>query len=388
VSPSAVSKVVHKASGVSPQMRARVTASVEQLGYGQSAAAGDQLARGQAPRVTLQDVARDAGVSAAAVSKVVRGAYGVSPKMKAKVSAAVDRLGYRPHYAARAMRGRSYTVGVLLPDLAFSYPTEVAQALLDELQPTPFQGMIVAAGLSPSPQQQTVEALIDRQMDGLILIAPTLDASSLEEIGAKIPLVVVGRHGSTESFDTVVDDDHHGAALMVSHLVSLGHERILHTSQADAGLRRPHVLSHTARHDGYVDAIKQHGFRPDVIFTKFTEAGGHEAALQAFARARPPTAIFAGADLAAFGALRAAEERGVRVPEDVTITGYDNMYISTLGRVGLTTIDQSARLTGSTSARLLLERMDGRTAAVRFVVTPKLVVRTTSGPPPDLSPGH
>src|SRR4029450_12288639 len=105
------------------------------------------------------------------------------------------------------------------------------------------------------------------------------------------------------------------------------------------------------------------------------------AALQAFDRVEPPTAIFAGADIAAFGVLRAAEEQGLRVPEDLTVVGYDNIYMATIGRVSLTPVDQSGHLTGSASARLLLERIDGRTEPKQFVVAPRLFARSTSGPP-------
>jgi LacI family transcriptional regulator len=94
-----------------------------------------------------------------------------------------------------------------------------------------------------------------------------------------------------------------------------------------------------------------------------------------------PTAIFAGADIAALGALRAAEERGLRIPEDLTVVGYDNIYTSTIGRVALTTIDQSGDLTGATATKLLLERLEGRTEAVHHVISPRLVVRSTSGAP-------
>ena len=100
---------------------------------------------------------------------------------------------------------------------------------------------------------------------------------------------------------------------------------------------------------------------PDVIETYYSEEGGYEAAVQAFSRDPRPTAIFAGADIAALGVLRAAEEHGLRVPEDLTVVGYDNIYTSTINRVSLTTVDQSGRETGAASIRLLLERINGRT---------------------------
>src|SRR5690349_17833662 len=105
--------------------------------------------------------------------------------------------------------------------------------------------------------------------------------------------------------------------------------------------------------------------------------------MQAFDRALPPTAIFAGADIAALGVLRATEELNLRVPEDLTVVGYDNIYMSTINRISLTTVDQSGQLTGRASTRLLLERIDGgRTTPKQYVLAPRLIPRGTSGPPP------
>ncbi len=332
-------------------------------------------------RVTIQDVAKDARVSISAVSKVLRDAYGVSPEMRAKVTEAIERLGYRPQAGARAMRGRSYAVGVMLAALSHPFQPEIVEGITDELEPGPYQEILITGGLAAPRQQRSIEALADRQVDGLVIITPEIGTDWLEQLGAELPAVVVARHGGAVHFDTVVDDDRGGARLMVDHLVGLGHRSIVHTSHPTGSLERPFVLSHTARRDGYVAAMKRHGLEPDVIETSYTEEGGFLAAVEALDRPSPPTAIFAGADIAAVGVLRAAEERGLRVPEDLTVTGYDNINASAIGRVALTTIDQSGHLTGQMSARLLLERLTGRTRPVHYVVAPRLVVRATSAVP-------
>jgi LacI family transcriptional regulator len=332
-------------------------------------------------RATMHDVAREAGVSVSAVSKVLRDAYGVSPQMRARVTAAIETLGYRPHAAARAMRGHSYTVGVMLPELSSPFPGEVSESISRELERTSYQGVLVAAGLDTARQQQSIEALLDRQVDGLILIAPWTNAQWLEDLGARVPTVVVALHGGGDNFDTVVDDDYEGSRLIVDHLVGLGHRRILHTGQPSRGLVPPHVLSHTARCDAYVEAMAAHGLEADVLITAYSEEGGYQAATEALDRPQPPTAIFAGADIAALGALRAAEDRGLHVPEDLTVVGYDNIYTSTIRRVALTTVDQSGTLTGTTAARLLLERLAGRTEPVHHLIQPRLIVRATSAQP-------
>lgn len=330
-------------------------------------------------RATLQDVASEAGVSFSAVSKVIRGASGVSPQMRERVTAAIEKLGYRPHAGARAMRGKSYTIGVMIVQMESPFQPEVVLGITEALQTTPYQEVVIVGGIPPERQKRSIEALMDRQVDGLIVVAPWMEAEWLEELGAKIPTVVVARHGTATAFDTVVDDEYQGARLMVDHLVELGHKRIVHTSMPSGGLE-PFVLSHTARRYGYEQAMLRHGLTPDVIDTSYSEAGGYEAALQAFSAMDRPTAIFAGADIAALGVLRAAEEHGLRVPEDLTVVGYDNIYVSAIGRVALTTVDQSGQLTGANSARLLLERIEGRTQPAHYVLAPHLVTRHTSGP--------
>jgi LacI family transcriptional regulator len=344
-------------------------------------AAAETPRQDAARRVTIEDVAREANVSVSAVSKVLRNAYGVSSQMRERVTAAIEKLGYRPHAGARGMRGRSFTIGVMLTELSSPFQPEVVEGITDELESSPFQEILVAGGVTAERQQRSIEALVDRQVDGLILIAPWAGQTWLERLAARLPTVVIARHGNAEGYDSVVSDDYEGARLMVEHLVALGHERILHTSQPSGGLSKPFILSHTARCEGYVKTMERHGLQPDVIETAYSEQGGYQAAIEALSRQEPPTAIFAGADIAALGVLRLAQERGLRVPEDLTVTGYDNIPGATRGLVALTTIDQSGRLTGSNSARLLLERINGRTRPVNYLMAPRLVSRATSGEP-------
>ncbi|MFG6201988.1 LacI family DNA-binding transcriptional regulator [Nonomuraea sp. JJY05] len=339
------------------------------------------MAAPESRRVTIQDVAKVAGVSVSAVSKVLRAAYGVSPQMRQRVTEAIDALGYRPHAGARAMRGRSFTIGVLIADLASPFQREIAGGIGAELDPSPYQEVLIGGGPSAARQRRGVEALVDRQVDGLVLVAPWMETSWLEALGARIPTVVVARHGGGDSFDTIVNDDHEGARLMVDHLVGLGHRRIVLTGHPAMGLTSPHVLAHTARCEGYAAAMRRHGLEPDVVETSYTEEGGYEAALLALAGREPPTAVFAGADIAALGVLRAAEERGLHVPGRLSVTGYDNTFVSTIGRVALTTIDQSGHRTGSIGARLLLERIEGRRRPVHYIIAPRLMPRATSGRP-------
>ncbi|MEN2739640.1 LacI family DNA-binding transcriptional regulator [Microbacterium sp. X-17] len=331
-------------------------------------------------RVTISDVAQAAGVSTSAVSKVLRSASGVSPQMRARVSEAIETLQYRPHAGARGMRGTSFTIGVMVTEFSSPFQPEIAEGISDELGDTNYQEIVVRGSTDPAQQRRSLEALFDRQVDGVIVIAPWTSQAWLEDLGRDIPTVVVARHGTSRNFDTVVSDDRRGAQLMVEHLVQNGHTRIAHTGQPSGGLRGQHVLSHTERQRGYEIAMREHGLEPELVVTNYTEQGGYDAAQLLLDQAAPPTAIFAGADIAALGVLRAADQRGLHVPGDVAVAGYDDILIAGIPRVGLTTINQSGRETGRASARLLLERIRGRTEPLRYVVAPVLRPRsTTSG---------
>lgn len=298
--------------------------------------------------------------------------------MRERVTQTIADLNYRPHAGARGMRGTSFTVGVMVTDFSSPFHPEVAEGISNQLDQTPFQEIVVRGGVDPSRQRRSIEALFDRQVDGLIVIAPWTPQEWLEDLGREIPTVVVARHGAPRHFDTVVSDDNLGARLMVDHLVSQGHTRIALTSQPSGGLRGQYVLSHTERERGYEEAMRARSLQPQIVRTTYSEEGGYRAARDLLDRSNRPTAIFAGADIAALGVLRAVEEAGLRVPDEVAVAGYDDIAVAGISRVGLTTIDQSARETGETSARLLLERIEGRVDPVRYVMRPQLRERATT----------
>lgn len=335
-----------------------------------------------ARRVTIADVAKHAGVSTAAVSKVLRNAYGVSAEMSERVRSAMAELGYRPHAAARSMRGRSFTIGLLLDNIRNPFYGDILDGITDALAKTDFQVLVGSGGFGSQQQSRLADAMIDRAMDGLILVAPAMSRPQVIATAKSVPTVVVGHHDTADEYDSVVDDDLAGAALVVDHLVALGHRRIAHTSATGKGqwLRRPDQV----RSEGYQQAMHRHqlGGEVRIAATSYSEEGGYHAGRELLDRPDRPTAIFAGADIAAVGVLRAAYELGLRIPEDLSLAGYDNTTIASIAPINLTSVDQAGHHMGATAARLLRERMDGRTRSVLTSAAPQLIVRNTTGPPP------
>ncbi|WP_206068308.1 LacI family DNA-binding transcriptional regulator [Nonomuraea composti] len=336
-------------------------------------------------RVTITDVARHAQVSTTAVSKVVRNAYGVSEAMRVKVQAAIDELGYRPHHAARAMRGRTFTIGVLLPHIRNPFFADILDGLTEEISASGYQAIMVqSGGRDPAAERRAGDALVDRQVDGILWVAPCCAKAQLEQLAKDTPTVVLGRHDRSAVYDCVLDDDEVGAELVVEHLIALGHRRIGHITQKDDLPGRAAALLQTIRARTYERVMTERGLAAHIAVaaTSYSEEGGYEGARQLLARDPRPTAIFAGADGAAFGALAAVHEAGLTVPGDVSVAGYDNARMSGLAHIALTSVDQDGAIMGKTAGRLLLERIDGRTSAVRFSVTPTLVTRRSTAPPP------
>ncbi|MGW0808565.1 LacI family DNA-binding transcriptional regulator [Nonomuraea sp. NPDC002799] len=348
--------------------------------------------------VTIADVAGHAQVSTTAVSKVLRDAYGVSAAMRAKVQAAIDELGYRPRAAARAMRGRTFTIGVLMAHIRNPFFPDVVEGLSAQVGAAGYQVIMVQSGAAPgsaaavthAAERRAVHALVDRQVDGILMIAPLGSRAQIEETAEATPTVVLGRHERSGVYDSVLDDDEAGTELVVEHLIALGHRRIAHIGHRDHSRARPGDLLHTIRLETYKRVMREHGLAGEiaVALTSYTEEGGYRGTRELLARTPRPTAIFAGADLAALGALSALHEDGLSVPADVSVAGYDNTRPAALAHLSLTSVNQNGAMMGRTAGRLLLERVQGRTASVRFAVTPALMPRrSTAGPGPPAACG-
>lgn len=336
----------------------------------------------QSKRATISDVAFHAGVSRAAVSKVLRGAYGVSDIMKTRVETSMDALGYRPSALARGMRGSSFTLGVFVVDLSNTFVSVLIEGIRAEAELRGYQVFIGEANRGLNQQQRMIEAMMDRKMDGLVLIAPFGTEEELEKIGRSTPTVVLGRHGPGENYDTVASDDIAGSALIVDHLVSLGHRRITHLLHLGRE-KNESTMPQSVRAKGYVEAMIRNGLEDevDLLEARWSQEGGEAAADQMLGRATPPTAVHTGTDMAAFGVLARFYGLGVAVPGDFSVVGYDNVRAASLPQIALTTVDQSGIEMGSIATRLLVERIEGRSESVSTLVAPKLVIRGTSAPP-------
>ncbi len=328
---------------------------------------------------TMQQVAERAGVSTALVSLVMRGAPNVSDHRRARVLKAADELGYRPNVLARNLASRrTRTIGVVLNDLHNPFFAEIVDGLQRAADADGYRVLIGNGKHSKAGERESVETFLQLRVDGIVMAGATISVSAMEEAAASTALVIVGRTARSTKFDTVNTDDVHGARLAVDHLVGLGHERIAHVDGGSGA-------GAAARRKGYAQTMSGHGLGEQAMISAgdFSEAGGSAAAGELLAVAPRPTAIFAANDLSAVGVLGAADHTGLRVPDDLSIVGYDNTALAEMHHTSLTTINQPREDLGRIALELLLQRLEGgRTAAVHHVVAPTLVERTSSGPRP------
>lgn len=329
-------------------------------------------------RPTIIDVAASAGVSKSLVSLVLRGSSSVSEEKRRLVLAAAAELGYRPNGVARSLvQRRSNLFGILLSDLHNPFFAEVIDGVQAEAGAKGYNTIMSVVDHRALAERRALDTLLELRIDGLILASPMLEINAITLASKEVPVVLVARRARMGSVDSVSNDDPTGAALVVQHLADLGHQSIAHIDGGGGA-------GAAERRKGYERAMHRCGLDAHikVIPGSYTDEGGRQGVAALFdGGATRPTAIFVANDLAALGALSALAERGVRVPKDVSVVGYDNTALAAVSQINLTTVDQPRPDMGRTAVTLLLERLAGRRDTARHVLMlPTLVVRGTTAP--------
>ncbi len=327
------------------------------------------------PRVTIRDVAARAGVSIATVSKVINQRYGVSADTFARVQAVIDELGYEASLVAQSLRNhRTNVIGILVADLE-PFSTELLKGAADAIRGTGFELVVYSAGGRTSDhigwERRYLSRLSGTLVDGAILVTPTV-----VDVQYGAPVVAVDPHTGPTDLPTIDSDNLHGARLATEHLLGLGHRRIAMLSG------RPDLQSAQLREQGYREALAAAGVPVD---ERLIQVGAYDPevsvkpARELLSSPGRPTAVFAANDLSATATIEVARELGLRVPQDLSIVGFDNIPESALCAPPLTTVDQPIRTMGQRAVELLVRLIRGdKPQETHIRLATKLVVRQST----------
>lgn len=334
--------------------------------------------------VTIKDIARLAGVSITTVSRALNGYPDVSPKTRKKIQKIAAELGYRPNVVARSLvTKKTQTIGLLLSDLRRRSTDSFVLDLLC--------GMNDAAGergyelilFHTNPVKQRVKSYRalcqERQVDGVIVMGLRLDDPYLQEMmEAEIPCVFVDVEVEGERVGYVTSANAKGARLAITHLADMGHREIAFVNGHDQA-----AVSHY-RLQGVREACRDLGLAlPEerVLDGAFTEEQAYEAVAALLAHDPAVTAVFCASDRMAIGAMRAARDAGLRVPDDLSVVGFDDIVLASYTTPALTTIRQHTYEMGEAAAHLLIDMLEGVASSHRVVIDVELVQRDSVAPP-------
>ncbi|GAP12671.1 transcriptional regulator, LacI family [Longilinea arvoryzae] len=334
---------------------------------------------------TMADVAREAGVSVATVSRLLNNLGVVSPETAARVYAAIEKLSYEPNLLARNLRkNESRVILILSPNITNPYYAHILSGIGDAAAELGYSALIFNTADDPARVREGLEMLKKHRADGAILMASDMNCAWLLEYADEYPLVQCSEYGPDVDIPHVSIDNYRATRDIMEYLIGLGHRRIAHISSEND------YISTSLRLKGYRDALAEHGLtsRDDYIIyasRDYSFKSGKAKARELLAVEPRPTAIFCISDTLALGAITAVKEMGLRVPQDVTVIGFDDVEHTTMFHPYITTVAQPCYEMGKESARLLYAlMMQEKQVPRQSILEHRLIVRESTSPPAEL----
>lgn len=335
------------------------------------------------PRPTIADVAARSGVSTATVSRVLSGAVAARPATRERVLAAARELNFQPSGVARALkRQETRTIGLLITDIANPFFPQIVRSVEDEAHARGYGVILCNAADDPERELAYLDLLVERRVDGLIVASARATRRHLDRLAlSPMPVVLVNSGAPGSGLPSIGTAHQRGARLAADHVIELGHRRLGHITAAPE-----HAAAARARRAGIGHAMRRIGLDPGslrlVVADDEHVAGGQRAAELLLAEPEPPTAVVCYNDLIAIGALRAARNAGLRVPDDLSIVGFDDIEMAAWTDPPLTTIRQPTGLLGRWAVERLAAALRGEAIdAAPVALEPTLVLRASTAPP-------
>lgn len=329
-------------------------------------------------KVTIKDIAKVANVSYATVSRALSGSPEIGEATRERILKICDEMKYIPDSVARSMvKRRTNILGVVTASINNPFMSELIERVEISAREHGYSLMVCNSSYDLQLEKRQYSLLLGRRVDGIIVIPAGRDtAENLSSYPSSIPVVYVSENLQDGEQSYVAIDNDCGARMGVEYLHSLGHKRILYLG------RRSGSLTHKIRADGVISACKrcdmEVNFKDNLSFGKTSSEVGYVLAKEYFENPSDETAIFCATDALAIGAMRAADEKGIRIPEDISVLGFDNISFSGLPRIGLSTVEQPKADMAAAAVEILLERIEGDVSEPGCkIVTPRLVERTS-----------
>jgi LacI family transcriptional regulator len=337
----------------------------------------NKFAAGSEKKITIMDIAEKANVSPSTVSRVLRGSAEVAEAKREAVIQAVEELQYRPNIFAQSLAsGQSMTIGVLTQNFGSPFYDGILQGILLGLEKSDYWPLFADGRWQPNVELNALHLLLDRRVDGLIILGGQLPEEKLQAVARQTPLIVVGRSVAALPENSLYLDNYAGGYHATRYLIEMGHRDIVHIT---APYVNPVAINDIEqRYQGYQQAILDAGWQLDprlVVEGNLQQQSGVLAVEMLMARGRPFSAIFAANDQMAFGARLALYRRGIRVPDDVSLVGFDDEAFAPYMVPPLTTMRQPAVDMGRTAASAILDMLHRKKKPQVPLFEAELVVR-------------
>jgi LacI family transcriptional regulator len=331
--------------------------------------------------ITIMSVAAEAGVSYGTVSRVINGNVHVKPETRQRIQEAMERLGFVVNRQARSLAGgRSSIIGVLVPDLGTGYIGEIMRGIDTELGLAGYDLMLYTTHRTAAKEASYIASLAQGMVDGLLLILPRSPSDYIAALSSRrFPFVLIDHQGTGRDCAAVGATNWQGAYNATEYLINLGHRRIgFITGSMDLGAAQDRL-------EGYRAALRTNrlSFEPDLVYEgTFFQPDGYTGALRFLDLKNRPTAIFASNDVMAMGAMDAIRERGLQIPEDISVLGFDDIPQAVLVRPALTTVRQPLEKMARAATQMLLDMLEyPDKKKERFELPTELIVRDSCRPP-------
>lgn len=329
--------------------------------------------------ITIKDVAKKADVSYATVSRALNGKYGVRDKTREKIIAVAQAMGYTPNGIARGLvKKQTYSIGLIIPDITNPFYPEVARGIEDQAKASGYSVFLCNTNYEKQREADHLNLLLEKRVDGIIMASISKHSvQRLEEARNQIPVVYVTKRVTGKALSFVVIDNERGGFIATKYLIEQGYKTIGYIGPDEAGNASGERLA------GFRAAFKKFGMSVQSRYVRIADfklETGYNAIVRMIEEGNYPRAVFAGNDLLAIGIIQGIKEKGLSVPENIAIIGFDNIPLASFPGISLTTIHQPKYEMGQMAADLLLEMIEKQSLGEprRVILEPELIVRSSS----------